>query len=135
MCRPTRTVARSRQILWPTLFAVPALLHAAAARADGVVDLLPNVSVDADRLADAYIDAETPGVVLLPLTAVSEPHAVQWIESARASIPMRWTATDPEGDPIRVALFIDRDQMVDKGTRPLGGYQNLIGASGQAQII
>jgi len=56
------------------------------------------------------------------------------VERSFEALPVTWTASDPEGDPTWVSLFMDRDMTLDKATLPIGGYQKLPGASGAANV-
>ena len=57
-----------------------------------------------------------------------------WVERAFEPFPVSWTASDPEGDPVSVSLFIDRDRVLDKETQLLRGYENLDAAGGGANV-
>lgn len=57
-----------------------------------------------------------------------------WVEHSYAGLPVQWSASDPEGDPVSVTLHADRDQTQEPGAPPIGGYENLRGNLGQAVI-
>lgn len=66
-----------------------------------------------------------PSGNLPPSIVVTEPPAMMWVERSFDTIPMRWSATDPENDPMRVNLFWSRNPVFDKAAQPIPGYQNL----------
>lgn len=68
------------------------------------------------------------------ITLLSPPAEGIWVERAYETLPVAWEASDPDGDPTRVALSIDRDGVLGKDTLPLGGFQNLPGSSGLANV-
>jgi len=57
-----------------------------------------------------------------------------WLERRREAVSAEWVASDPEGDPIKVSLFRDRDTALDEGTAPIEGHQNLDGGAGTANV-
>ncbi|MEE9606170.1 MAG: lysyl oxidase family protein [Myxococcota bacterium] len=63
------------------------------------------------------------------------PPAGFTVQRAFETFPVSWIASDPEGDPVAVSLFVDRDGVFDKETQILGGYENLDGEAGIANIL
>jgi hypothetical protein len=59
---------------------------------------------------------------------------VTWVEHSYEGLPVQWRASDPAGDALSVALYVDRDPVSDAGRLALGGYQDLRGEWGQAVI-
>jgi hypothetical protein len=68
------------------------------------------------------------------LAIQSPPPGEIWIEQAFETIPFILSASDPDGDPTEIALFIDDDHSLDKGTAPIDGYQHLSGTQGHVPI-
>ncbi len=86
---------------------------------------------------------ENPGYTFIIDPAANAPPELEvlepaepgiWVESAFETFPVAWIASDPEGDPVSVSLFIDRDGVLDKETRLLGGYEDLDAAGGGANV-
>lgn len=59
---------------------------------------------------------------------------VTWVEHSYAGLPVQWSASDPEDDPVSVTLYAHRDPTHEPGAAPIGGYENLRGNLGQAVI-
>lgn len=81
-----------------------------------------------------YILTIDPAANGAPSIIPTGPTSNLWIEADFETVPVSWIASDPENDPTRVALFMDADTTLDKGTLPIQGYQNLNGSDGAANI-
>jgi hypothetical protein len=57
-----------------------------------------------------------------------------WVERALQTVAVEWIASDPDGDPTRVTLFIDRDGSLDKETLPIVAPGGLAGEDGLAYV-
>lgn len=75
-----------------------------------------------------------PSANASPSIIALEPDHNLLVEVDYETVPAAWFVSDPESDPTRVALFMDRDTTLDKGTLPIQGYQNLNGADGRANV-
>ncbi len=69
-----------------------------------------------------------------PTIVPTGPNDNIWVQADFATVPVSWIASDPENDPTKVSLFMDRDRVLDKGTLPIQGYQDLNGSDGYANI-
>lgn len=61
----------------------------------------------------------------VPQIEVHEPSSHEYVETAFEAFQVRWTAFDPDGDPMFVSLFLDKDATWDKDTYAIPGYQNI----------
>jgi hypothetical protein len=70
-----------------------------------------------------------------PAIEVLRPAAAGvFVERAFEAAAVEWIASDPEGDPTRVTLFLDRDGVLDKETLPITAPGGLPGAAGLARV-
>jgi len=70
-----------------------------------------------------------------PTIEVTRPEeAGVWVEHHIETFGVDWIASDPEGDPTIVSLFMDRDTTLGKDTQPIGGYERLDGETGTANV-
>lgn len=76
-----------------------------------------------------------PAANALPSISLTQPDGLGiWVERSAETFPVRWTASDPEGDPLTVSLYMDRDRVFDKNSLPIGGYQSLNGYDFNANV-
>ena len=68
----------------------------------------------------------------IELTRPEQPGV--WLERGIEAVRAEWVASDPEGDPLKVSLFRDRDTALDEGTVPIEGHQDLDGGAGTADV-
>ncbi|MBL8048167.1 MAG: pre-peptidase C-terminal domain-containing protein [Chthonomonas sp.] len=60
-----------------------------------------------------------------PTVNITQPQIPIYVERSYETFPIGWTTTDPENDPRTVSIFRDRDNVFDKTTQEVTGYQNL----------
>lgn len=70
----------------------------------------------------------------VPTIDVSVPTETIWVERAFEAFEVRWSATDPENDPLAVSLFYDPDGVRGKDTQPVAGYQGLPNGIGTVNV-
>jgi hypothetical protein len=88
----------------------------------------PQLGVPLESGADAGLGAPPELQFIAPAADVT------WVEHSYEGLPVQWRASDPDGDALSVALYLDRDPVSDAGRLALGGYQDLRGEWGQAVI-
>lgn len=69
-----------------------------------------------------------------PTIAASAPAQDTWVEIGIETFQVRWAATDPNNDPMTVALFRCPDQSGGKTQGQIGGYEALNAADGIANV-
>jgi hypothetical protein len=57
-----------------------------------------------------------------------------WVERAFETVAVEWVASDPDGDPLGVTLYLDRDGVLDKETVPIGAPGGISAADGLAYV-
>jgi hypothetical protein len=57
-----------------------------------------------------------------------------WVERAFETVAVEWIASDPDGDPVGVTLYVDRDGVLDKETHPIVAPGSLSGDDGLAYV-
>jgi hypothetical protein len=74
--------------------------------------------------------ANTPPTI----DVVAPPEEGVWIERAFETVPVRWIASDPDGDPTFVSLGIARSPELSKEILLFDAYSGLPGATGAANL-
>jgi hypothetical protein len=69
-----------------------------------------------------------------PTLTVHGPSEDVFVERGLETFPVDWTTTDPDNDPIRIALFRCLDNVENKETGMIGGYENLPGHVGTTNV-
>lgn len=74
---------------------------------------------------NGYTFTIKPSGNLPPTVTLTQPLIPIFVERSFETFPITWTTTDPEGDPRRIAIYRDRDNVFDKSTQLISGYDDL----------
>jgi hypothetical protein len=69
-----------------------------------------------------------------PTISISTPAQDVWVELGVETFPVQWTASDPNNDPMTVALFRCPDLTTGKTQGMIGGYEALNSTDGIANV-
>lgn len=105
------------------------------------LDLTGDVVAFPETVPEPPPDLPGPGLAGDPLAnhapqlVVVQPIApVTWVEQAYEGLPVQWSASDADADPVGISLLVDRAPTSGPDTLPLGGYQGLPSAAGYAVV-
>jgi len=81
-----------------------------------------------------YLLTIDPAGNLPPSITITHPAMEHFFKKNYDVVPVRWTCSDPEGDPKTVSLLIDRNPVVGDTNIQVTGYENLRGSDLEANL-